>query len=147
MPFNYDSTGIQEHTARPLLPEGQYSMAIIDAVEGTSKAGNPMAILDVKVIEDVDHQGFDMKHWVVFLPPEAKGANMNVHFRKCIGVPYEGAVEVNPVKWIGKKFKAKVSVETVQGEKGMYQTNKIKAVFPYGDIFPPVETSQEEVPF
>lgn len=148
MSFNYNSTGIQEneHKAKPIAPEGTYALVIEDATEGNSKKSNyPMIKLSLKIIEDAEYQGITFNHWVVFIPPTEKGANINVHFRKCIGVPYEGDVSVNADDWVGKKFKARLVIESLEGDRGFMRFNKIKVVEPYGDAFPVIDTS--EVPF
>lgn len=141
MPFTYDSTGVSLSAFRG-VPEGEYSLKIVDAKEGQSKAGNHMIVLDLAVIENDVYAGNGFKHWVVFLPPGTKGDSMNVHFRKCIGVPWDGPVKIDPTNWIGKKFRAKVIVE----DTGTHKNNKITRVMPYGDDFPAVEAA-EPVPF
>jgi hypothetical protein len=148
MTFNYNSTGIKdnEHTTKEIAPEGDYTLVIEDAVEQFSKKNNyPMIRLDLKIVENVDYQGITFRHWVVFIPPTEKGAGINVHFRKCIGVPYEGDVEVHAENWIGKKFSARVIVDNVPNDKGIMRFNKIKYMDKYGDTFPAVET--DTVPF
>lgn len=116
-----------------------------------------MIELDVKVVEHATYQDHDMKHWVVFIPAGKKGDWVNVHFRKCIGVPYGGEDVVDASQWISKKFEGDVDIDSKpyvnkKGETKTDPRNAIVRVYPYKDKFPEVEASDapkkdEEVPF
>lgn len=149
MPFIHDSTGVEPSGGKfQPLPEGEYAFVIQDAAEKTSKKGLPMIETVLSVIEDAQFQGKTIKHWVVFIPKGDKGDGMSVHFRKCIGVAYGGADEVNAQEWVGKKLRAKLKIEKMPSKKNpgeILDTNKVAAVMPYGDDFPEVKGS--DVPF
>lgn len=137
MGFKYDSSNV----GKP-LPEGDYCLKIGNAKEGVSKSGNPMVETTLVVIEHPQHEGKTFRHWVVFIPPGMPGDSMNVHFRKCIGVPYEGDSEVLPESWFGKKLRAHVAIK----EKDGHVNNVATKIMPYGEDFPDVKPP-EEIPF
>jgi hypothetical protein len=155
MSFPYNATGIDANAPKfQPIPPARYTFVIMDAVEKVSSKGNNMVEIDVKVIEHAEHHGHEMKHWVTFIPAGQKGDWMNVHFRKCIGVPYEGDVAVDALTWKGRKFDAKVEIETkpYTNKEGVVKAeprNKISNVYPYQDHFPEVSkvSETEEVPF
>jgi hypothetical protein len=158
MPFPHNSKNVStEGPKKPVLPKERYVLSIFDAKETTSKKGDPMIELDVKVIEHAVYQDHDLKHWVVFIPAGKKGDWVNVHFRKCIGVPHGGEDIVDASQWVGKKFEADVDIDTkpYTNKKGEVKTdprNAIVRVYPYKDIFPEVEAStanekDSEIPF
>lgn len=151
MSFNYNSSGIDPNAPKSKpIPAGRYTFVIMDAMEKTSSRGNQMAELDLQVVEHAEHHGHEMKHWVTFIPAGKSGDWMNVHFRRCIGVPYEGDVVVDVSAWKGKKFDGKVEIDTAPytNREGVVKTdprNKISSVYPYQDKFP--EVVEEEIPF
>ena len=89
MPGSYDSTGIEESSPAEPFPEGDYTLRIHRAVAGKSKAGNDMVEVNFKVVGG-KYDGREVRYYyVVFLPKDAPGAGMAVHFLKCIGEPFE----------------------------------------------------------
>lgn len=147
MPFKHNSTGIEPSTFQP-IPAGEYKFVIQNAKEKKSKkTGADMIEATLQVIENTDHHGKTLKHYVVFIPAGEKGDGMSVHFRKCIGVPYGGDDEVDASEWVGKKLRAKLKVEERKWEGNTLLGNKVAAVYPYGTEFPEVKTKDEEIPF
>lgn len=134
MPIRYDASNV----GKP-IPAGEYCLKVGDAKEGVSKSGNPMIETTLVVIEHPQHEGKTFRHWVVFIPPGMPGDKMNVHFRKCIGVPYDGDVEVDPSTWFGKKLRAVVGISMKDG----YENNKATKIMPYGETFPEVKPVDE----
>jgi len=126
MSFKYDSTGITSEF--PLLPEGWYDFKIIEAEETQSSKGNNMVLAKCQVINNPDYDDI-LHHYVTFLPPDNKGAWINVAFRKAIGVPHGGDDIVDADDWIGKRFKGFVVEDEYQGQK----KNKIQKVSPLKD--------------
>jgi hypothetical protein len=146
MPFRHDSTGIKPNTFEP-MPEEDFFFAITDAKEGKSKEKSyDMVEVELTCIENEQYHGRRIKHYVVFIPKGEKGDWMNVHFRKCIGVPHGGDDVVNASEWIGKKIRAKLKIETREWEGKTYTNNKVDKVSPYGTDFPAV-TVNDEIPF
>lgn len=117
MSFKYDSTGIDPDAKFPLLPEGEwFPFKIYDAEEMTSKKGNPMILAKCEVVGDERYVDMDVWHYVVFIPKGSKGDGINVHFRKCIGVPFGGDDAVDADDWVGKRFMGKIGHEAYQGK-------------------------------
>lgn len=120
MSFRYNSTGIDPDAQFPLLPDGKwFPFRIFEAKDATSKSGHPMVVCKVEPynVPEYPSEDFTVFHYVTFLPPDSKGAGINVHFRKSIGVPWEGDVDVIAEDWVGKKFMGKVGHDTYQGKK------------------------------
>ena len=138
--FRYDATGIDPDAPDfPLIPDGWFPFRIMETEAQESSKGNPMVLAKCKCI-DPRHSDCGMVwHFVVFIPKGKPGDKMNVHFRKSIGVPWEGDVVIDPVEWVGKTFMGKVITEEYKGKPG----NKFKEISPIRDV-PPAE---EESPF
>lgn len=158
MPFPHNSSGVStDGPKKPVLPKDRYVFTIFDAKEGKSKGkGYDMIEMDLKVIEHATYQDHDIKHWLVFIPAGQKGDWMNVHFRKCLGIPHGGEDIVDASQWIGKKFEADVDIETKpytnkKGEVRADPRNKIVRVYPYKDQLPAIDVAtpqkDKEIPF
>lgn len=144
--FKHNSTGVDATGGFQPLPEGEYRLTIQFAEEMKSKKGMDMVKVTLAVIEHEKFDGKTIDHYVVFIPAGEKGDGMNVHFRKCIGMPYGGDDEVNADRWIGKKIRANIKIEERDYNGKHYTGNKIAQVMPYGADFPQVETD-EDAPF
>lgn len=146
MPFKHDSTGVNPD-AFPLLPADEYVFRIVDAREEISKKGYHMVKTEIEVAEG-DHKGFQLTHYVVFIPKGQKGDGINVHFRKCINVPFGGDDEVNAADWVGRRFKATVSVDdenyVKDGVRKQIKKNNLKKIEAIEGANAPVDS---EVPF
>lgn len=115
MPGRHDATGVEPSAGPDAFPAGVYHLEIIEAVEEVIKsgdnAGRPKVTVAFRVIGG-PHAGRHVKFYTVcFLPKEAKGAGMVLHFLKTIGEPYEGQFNYDEDRWIGKIIKAYVTVE------------------------------------
>ena len=116
-PFKADFSDIDEGGSFPLIPEGWQSFQVTDTVEQVSKKGFPLVQLDAECIGEPSYAGMSIRHWVTVLPKGSKGAGIAKHFLKTIGEPYEGVVEVDPLSWIGKKFRGLVEHQLWDGKK------------------------------
>lgn len=132
MSFEFDTTGIDpdKKGGRPKVPPGMYKFRIMTALEGRSKNNNPNVALECEVMDNVEHNGKTVPHWVTFLPKENAGSGIAVHFLKVIGEPYEGAVVVEPENWVGKTFLGKVEEEPYVSKRDgkTYTNSKIVGV-------------------
>jgi hypothetical protein len=119
MSFLHDSTGIDPDQEFPLLPEGQwFPFKIYEAEESVSKkAGYPMILAKCEVVGDDRYAEMNVWHYVVFIPKGKSGDGINVHFRKCIGVPFGGNDDVDADDWVGKRFMGKIVHEVYLGKK------------------------------
>lgn len=129
------------HNAAPptegfsLLPDGTYELQITDIDEKKSGKGYPMVNVTCEVINNPEFNGKKVFHNVTFMPKETNGkptpgAGMSSHFLKCINQPYEGDITVDPVEWVGNKFKAKVAEEDFTYNQGPKtgQTKKVNSI-------------------
>lgn len=140
MPFKHDSRGIEAiGGATLLIPDGWYTLKIIEAEELRSKSGNDMVKIVCKPVNDPDYQDATIWHYVVFIPKGQKGDGINVYFRKCIGVAYGGDDIVDASDWVGRKFKGYVTKDTYEGK----DKNKIIKV----ESLEENSRSSDDVPF
>ena len=100
-----------------------------------------MLNLKCEVIEDQRWKGKWVWHTVVFIPKGEKGDGMSVHFRKCIGMPYGANDLIDGMKWIGKRFMGKVTIEEYNGKKN----NKISEVSPFREQTINTQDAEEEI--
>ena len=160
MPFDMDFTGVEINKFSPkAVPAGTYNMSIVKATEKLTKKGDPMVVVDYEIV-DGDYIGKIIKnHCVVFFKDkESPGAGMAKAFLKTIGLANDGAVQVDPTKWIGRRVVGKVINEDVTMEdketgKPVKRTfAKVKYVNEYVIDYtiqqaPPVSSANEDIPF
>lgn len=135
MGYKYDATGVDASGGFPIIEkEGWYPFKISVATPGESKNGNYQVTVDA-VCMDARWYEYSVRHWVTFLPKLTaegtpnRGAGMAIHFLKCIGEPWEGNLDVNPMAWEGKTFMGKVIVSEYQGKRN----NKFAEISPIKD--------------
>lgn len=132
MSFPYEPSSPTAGGNFSLLPAGDYDLQITDTEERKTKNNDPMVNVTCEVINNPEFNGKTVFHNVSFLPKDKPGAGMASHFLKCIGQPFEGAVEVNPDAWIGEKFKSKIGERKYTKKDGAKaKTNEIKMVKPF----------------
>jgi hypothetical protein len=110
MGWKHNATGVEPAAGFTVVPAGEYTLRIDETEERTSSNGDPQ----VKVIFKVEDDAFDgakIWHYVTFFPKGAKAAGIPLYFLKCIGEPYKGEFEVEPLNWIGRTVRATVAVE------------------------------------
>jgi len=123
MSFNYDATGVDASGGFPVIEdEGWFPFSIGVATEGKSKNGDYQVVVDTVCLNS-KWKDYGVRHWVTFLPPGSPGAGMAIHFLKCIGQPYEGALNVDPMAWERKNFMARVIVNKYKDDNGNEKTN------------------------
>lgn len=128
--FPYNSQGVKPSNISGPVPEGEYVLSIVSVEEAQSKRGYPM-VKCVCRVEEGEHVGAQIYHYVTFLPSGAPGAGIAIHFLKCLGEPWEEmeSLNVDPDHWIGKKLKAFVIQETYKKPDGSEsKSNKISGV-------------------
>ena len=121
--FNYNAEGIDVESGFKVATEGEYNIVIRDTQEKTTKVkedgtgGYPMVSVRCEIDDTGEALGVSFFHNVTFIPKGQKGAGMALFFLKAIGEPVEGNLEVDPQRWIGKRFKAKVNVGEYKGKR------------------------------
>ena len=86
-----------------IVPEGKHILEIVETEEKTSANGDPQVIVTLE-----DEQNNTMRHFVTFLPVGNKGHGIGKHWLKCLNVPYDGDIEVEPEDWKGRMIKVDV---------------------------------------
>lgn len=127
--FTHDAAAPTAGGGSTLLPAGKYDLVITKVEEKKSKSGFPMVNVTCEVHNNTDFNGAKVFHNVTFLPKDKPGAGMSTHFLKMINQPWEGVVEVDPSKWVGEDFTAKISTreyDKKDGTKG--KTNNIDEI-------------------
>jgi len=111
------------HNAAPpsegfqLIPDGTYDFQITDVKEKKTSAGYPMVNVECEIKNNAELNGQRIFHNVTFMPPEKSGSGISTHFLKVIGQPWEGAIEVDPLNWVGESFRAKVGTREYEIKK------------------------------
>ncbi len=129
MGYAYDATNVDASGGFPIIEKpGWYPFRVITATEGKSKNGAYQVTVDAACL-DPKWKDYGVRHWVTFLPEDNKGAGMAIHWLKCIGEPYEGKIDIEPMEWERKTFMGKVEISEYQGKKN----NKFSEVSPIRD--------------
>jgi len=112
MSFTQDFTNVDEVEDRTPVPQGVYILKVVNVKLGNSREkGFPMPTVDFVIEGGQFANRKILYHNVVFLPPSQKGAGIAKRFLKALGLPHEGVVQVNPLKWLGLRLKARVFIE------------------------------------
>lgn len=128
--FTHDSAPPTTGGGSTILPAGTYDLVITKVEEKKSSKGHPMVNVTCEVLNNSEYNGAKVFHNVTFLPKGDKGSGMSSHFLKCINQPYEGAIEVDPEKWVGEDFKAKIQTREYDKKDGTKaKTNDCKEIF------------------
>lgn len=122
MPFNYDTTGVQESGDFTPIPKGEYVLRIKKTDEKKNKNGDPMVGVQL-IVEEGDYKGRSIWHNVSFPEKGAKGSGMAKHWLHAIGQPYEGKVKVDPKEWHGL-----IRCEVIETEYNGKPKNEISQV-------------------
>jgi hypothetical protein len=132
--MRYDATGVDASGGFPLIEkEGWYPFRIVVATEGKSKDNDYQVVVDA-VCLDSRWKDYGIRHWVTFLPKSKPGAGMALHFLKCIGEPYEGVIDVNPMAWERKTFMGYAIVNKFTDKEGREKrNNKLDKISPIKD--------------
>lgn len=132
--FTHDAAEPTTGGGMTLLPAGTYELVITKVDEKKSSKGHPMVNVTCEVLNNPEFNGAKVFHNVTFLPKADKGSGMSSHFLKCINQPYEGAIEVDPSKWVGEDFRAKIQTREYDKKDGTKaKTNDLKEIFASDD--------------
>jgi hypothetical protein len=113
--------GKPENTEFHVEP-GDYHLRVVAAREDTSKAGNDMIEVKLKVIHEDGSDGPDLLDYLVF--NQASFWKVDQFLKSCERHPGEGEhVELDPDEMIGWECEATLKVETYEGKK----SNKVSA--------------------
>jgi hypothetical protein len=114
---DYDATNVKPTGGFDPVPMGEYTLAISNVTEKSTRNGDPGYSIELEVTEPAQWAGRKVWHFVTLLPFDvdgtgtpAKGAGMAIHFLKSIGEPYQGKIKVNPNNWFDRTLKAKIGI-------------------------------------
>lgn len=148
MSFQYNASNVKPTSGGfAPLPKGKYLLQIEKATEKRSRNGDPMVVVDFKVMDARYSSRRIRFHHVTFLPEETAGAGIAIHFVKTIGEPHEGHLAVEPTRWLGKLLWGHVD-QKPDGNGTLW--NVVKDVEPYRDgpsAEHDAETPPEELSF
>lgn len=141
MGYSYDATNVKPDMGYPIIDtSGWYPFRVIVATPGTSKKSGAYQVTVDAACLDPRWKDYTVRHWVTFLKEGAKGAGMAIHWLKCIGEPYEGKLDVEPLSWERKTFMGKVSINEYKADDGsIKRNNKFDEISPIRDT--------EDIPF
>lgn len=146
MPGKYDGEGVKMDSF-VLLPEGEYTLRIIDVAQSYTKVQDDMITVGYEVVGGEYNLEKVPYFRVIFFKDRAhKGAGMALKFLKSIGEPYEGQFQWNEKNWVGKKLKGTIKHEVATMGKHAGKTfAKVAWVDSCDDV--PGGIPAEEVPF
>lgn len=101
---------------------GDYKLKVIEAEEDTSKAGNDMIKLKLRIIKSDGGDGPALFDYLVF--SESSLWRVDAFLKSCDQHPGEGVkVDIDPTAIIGWECEAKLAVDDYDGKK----SNKVAA--------------------
>ena len=114
-----------------IVPAGVYTLRVIEAEEDTSKGGNDMVKLKLRVVKDDGKDGPALFDYLVFT--ESSFWKIDAFLKSADKHPGEGEeVELDCDDMIGWEVRAKLTVDTYNGK----QSNKVDAyLFEDGEDF------------
>lgn len=134
----------------PVIPEGTYRLEVVEIDDtADTRAGEEMWKIRLKVV------GGEFKGCMVFdnlvFSPKALGKVKMLC--KAVGIDTSGAVNLTPGLILHKQFKASVIVDEYQGQSknkipfAGYSVEQDPVSVPFQDAPPPVDESDEPLPF
>lgn len=142
--FPFDATGIDGTGGFEPLPKGEYNFQIKNVEEKVTDKMRHIVKVTCEVIDNDEYSGKLVFHHVTFIPKGEPGSGMAIYFLATIQEPFEGTIEVEPLNWIAKRFKASVIIDEYKGKKN----NKIAGVDLYEGYKDGVKSkTNEDVPF
>ena len=117
MPGSYNGSGIKADSFI-LVPEGEYTLRIIDTKMGQTKDNDDMVTVSSEIVGgEYNLEKINYYNVIFFKDKSQKGAGFALKFLKSIGEPYEGEFSWDERNWVGKKFKAMIKHETASQGK------------------------------
>lgn len=142
--MKFEPKTAQEIDESGLLPAGVYDFEVMEAEDTTSKAGNDMAALVLRVEND-DGRGFKILDWLVATDG---GAYKVRHFAESVGLLAEYEKGDMPAGvMIGKIGRAKIAVKPAEGQ---YRSKNVVADYVSGGAVAPAASrgmADDEIPF
>lgn len=119
MPGRYNSDGINTDGFFN-GPDGEYLLKIVEATAGETMNHDPKVTVDYEIAEG-QYKGLPINYHTItfFRDKSSKGAGIVIKFLKCIGEPYEGEFDWDERRWIGRRVKAMIVMETQTQGKNM----------------------------
>lgn len=125
----------------PIVPEGDYVAAFIDAEESLSQNQNEMLVVRVEILEG-EYKSRGLKDYLVFTEG-AKWKLAQVLVAIGMEIP-EGDFELAPTDLIGKTF----GIRTIEEEYNGKPTAKIERYYPLDrEVEAPTIEPKVEIPF
>ena len=122
MPGAYNGEGVNMDTF-VLIPVGEYTLRVIEAVQGLTKNNDDMVTVTFEVVGgDFNLEKVPYYRVIFFADRMKKGAGIALTFLKSIGEPFEGQFKWNEKNWIGKKLKATIKHEVATQGKSVGKT-------------------------
>lgn len=115
MAFSQDYSGVNEAGDFSPAPAGIYRLKVVETKEGQTRNGDNKVDVTLKIIGGRD-SGKKVWNTVSFLAPDAPGAGFSKHFLRVISQPFEGRVNVDPMRWMGQEFMARLDVEDYENK-------------------------------
>lgn len=108
-----NTTGFQEPGTFALLPVGTYEVRLEALKEKQTKSGDPMISIMLVVTSG---QSAGLSVWDNIVIPNENSPAIKImgrtkHFLKCINEPFDGEVEYDTERWVGKHTRIKVDHE------------------------------------
>lgn len=104
------------------VPPGQYTLRVIEAKEDTSKNGNDMVVLKLRVIRDDGAEGPALFDRLVAIPTASW--KIDQFLAACGHAPQEGEeVSLDVDEMIGWECQAELGIRTYEGKKSNEVTN------------------------
>lgn len=118
MKYDTDMTGVKEGGDFTPIPEGIYTLNIMQVGERVTKNNDPMFNIEYDVASG-EHSGRKVWDLIVFPDinsPSIKIKGRTMHFLHCIGMPYEGELKGDTDSWLGRIVTAKIVHEEYKGK-------------------------------
>jgi hypothetical protein len=100
-----DFTGVKDEPTFELIEPGEYYLEIIDWEEKTTKKGDPMVKIVCEISAGQPFEGKSINDFICIIPSMLWRLKVLL---KCLGLPHEGEVSVNPDQWQNRVFKAEI---------------------------------------
>ena len=123
-----DMTEVKESGSFELVAEGIHYARIDEMQEAITENGDDMFTIKLVMVSGISQDLWVWDNIVISDNPNSPGYKIlgrSKHFLHCINEPYEGKIEIDTERWIGKQIKIEVYHDEFINKKG-YKTKKAK---------------------
>ncbi len=116
MRVNMDVDGSQAKGGFPVVPNGEYFIKVSNKKDGMTKTKRQKVDLMFDIESASGEKLGGLWHTLTFIPKGEPGHGMWLYTNRCLGLPYDGALDFDTDEYMGQACKALIIQDTYDGK-------------------------------